>query len=202
MSYSYRITDVAKMAGGGKSPLASYNWDVILPLLSEHKHGITGEDPDVWQRAGKFTMEDTQKLSLRVQNITIPRETFDIGKAYSGHGEWKHVKRSLLGTMTFEIMEFEDGLTTDYLSTWISMVHNPNNTLNPPAVYKRNIVLRRQSRDGSTDVITYNFTNAFISSIAEVRTNYSDNGIITYQVTLEGDGFEEITNSGEHVYKF
>lgn len=183
------IVNQARYAGGGATPQANYEWRMNLPLLSKIIQHCGGYDPAIMQRIGTITASDIFRLDLRVQNITVPQGSIDVARAYSGVGEWKFAKRASVGQLTFDIMEFDDGLTTKYLSLWLSLIRNSNNTFNPPAVYKRDVTIIRYKKNGDEASQSYTFRNAFISGISEVRSSYSENGAMMYTVTLEGDGF-------------
>lgn len=175
------------------APQQGHLWTVRLPDLSlnQYKEGLKFH-PDSFKQIEGLINEDPfvrDDLGARVVNISLPFSTVVSEKETDGNSYWYFAKHNDIGSITFDILEFEDQKTLRWLNAWQSLMINPDGTYNPPAVYKNDITFHRYNA-GKKQIMTSVYKNYFVTAINDVQNDYDSNEIMRYNVTLTGDSVE------------
>lgn len=174
-------------------PMKSFLWRVELPDLSKGNRGggyILSNDAfsaveDLYEVDPYIHLE----MSKRITNISIPFVSIETDKAIIGNSYWYYGKQNDIGSISFEINEYEDGLSHRFMDTWKALMINPNGTYNPPVRYKRDIKFFRLNSTKS-DIIVHTYKGYFVSAIADVANDYESNDIVKFAINLTGDSVE------------
>lgn len=181
-----------------ESPLRSYLWRVVLPDLTlglRVPSASYGDGTDYAFDLFGSNARLNHDLSTRVVNMSIPFSTVEADKGVVGNSFWYYAKTNDIGSINFEMYEYEDGLTLRYLQAWQNLMFNSNGTYNAPNIYKHDIVFHRLSSD-KQEIITHTYNSYFITGIADINNDYEGNDIVKYAVNLTGDSVDhEITPS-------
>jgi hypothetical protein len=175
-------------------PQKSYMWRVELPDLSDRSRlsGVS-YDPNSFRLADRLralNVMQQQMLSQRVTSISIPFSTVETDKAISENSYWYYAKQNDIGQIEFEMQEFEDGYTLQWLTAWQQlMIRSEHGTYNPPVVYKKDLKFYRLSAN-KKDIHMHVYKGYFISGIADMSNDYEANDIVRYSVQLTGDSVE------------
>lgn len=162
-----------------QNPMKSYMWFMQLPDASKTK---MAED----------VMLD---ISSRITNVTVPFTQFETEKETRGNSFRYFAKSADIGNITFEIVEFDDGLTRKYLQNWQNLMvatlpreGGPKSVpaFTPPSHYKRNIKMYRFD-DLKGEVYYDLYKGYFISGIEDLSSDYESSELLKYSVTLTGD---------------
>ena len=181
-----------------EAPVRSYLWRVDLPDLSNNffQNDISFDPAaqdrvlDLYQRA-----PDVHRIvSSRITNIAIPFMSMETEKAVTGNSYWYYAKHNDIGGIAFDVMEFEDGLTTLYFEAWKSLIINPNGTYNVPYIYKHSIPFYRLN-GMKQEIIVHDYQGYFVSGIADSSNDYEANDIVKYSISLTGDSVNTYTTS-------
>lgn len=182
-----------------KPPLKSYLWRMELPVLDREGY-VSG-----------ISFDDQLEVSSRVVSVSVPYDTLETDKANHGNSFWYFAKSVDIGSITMEVLEYEDGLTYKYFRAWQKLIANYNGTFNPPVVYKRDVRFFRLDTN-KEDVLVDTYHNYFVSGIGESSNDYESNSLVRLTVTLTGDsvsreiksvvgqerGFETVINTSKN----
>jgi len=193
------------------NPMKSYLWYVLLPRLDDMSSESTPSTSStsssiVSSVADSFTsaatdfarsvgvtdlsakdMDIHRKISSRIVNISIPFISIDTEKVTSQNSYWYYARTNDIGNIAFELYEYEDGLSLEYITTWQNlMINDTYGTYNPPAMYKKRVKFFRlnSSRD---EIVVHTYHGYFISGVADISNDYETNDIVKYAVNLTGD---------------
>ena len=157
-----------------KPPLKSYLWRMELPVL------------DAGGYSSGISLEDQREVSSRILSVSVPYNIMETDKAMHGNSFWYFPTSSDIGSITIEVMEYEDGLSYRYFDAWQKMIANNNGTFNPPNFYKRKVNFFRLNSN-KDDVLIDTYSGYFVSGIGESSNDYESNNIVRLTVTLTGD---------------
>lgn len=197
---TYNIANVIRQKQS-ESPMRSYLWRVVLPDLTLNFNKPSAVYGDGADSATELFGENTNinvDLSTRITNITIPFSTIETDKAIVGNSFWYYAKQNDIGTISFEMHEFEDGRTLQYLTAWQDLMGNSNGTYNAPNIYKQEVKFYRLSSN-KQDLVVHTYAGYFVSGIADLSNDYESNDIVKYAVNLTGDSVSHETFSLEGV---
>lgn len=184
---SFNVSEVIQRKQS-ESPMRSYNWYIVLPDLT---NGLNSPDA-VYGDGVKDTLDlfseasINHKLSTRITNISVPFSTVETEKENQGNSFWYYAKSNDIGQISFEMYEYEDNLTHNYIEAWQNLMFNSNGTYNAPVIYKRDIILYRLSSN-KEQLVQHIYKNYFISGVADITNDYESNDIVKYAVNLTGD---------------
>jgi hypothetical protein len=171
-------------------PMKSFLWRVELPDLSlginNDSFSINSDAVDSIDELYKIDQTIHTTLSKRVSTISIPFVTIETDKSIIGNSYWYYGKQNDIGSISFEILEYEDGLSYKFMDTWKSLMVNPNGTYNPPVAYKRDVKFYRLNSTKS-DIIIHTYKGYFVSGIADINNDYETNEIVKFSINLTGD---------------
>lgn len=157
-----------------QAPLKSYLWRVELPS------NVTGFT----------TFSQLQDISTRVVTFNSPFTSIETDKEITGNSFWYFAKSSDIGSITLEVIEYEDGLSFQYFKAWQNMVTpkvpNASNLFNPPSYYKGDIRFIRMN-SYKKDIWVDTYKGYFPTAISDLANDYETNGIVRFSVTLTGD---------------
>ena len=156
------------------SPLRSYLWRMELPSLDSRTY------------SSGLTQDEQFEVSSRILNANVPYNVAETDKANHGNSFWYFAKSTDIGPITLEVMEYADGLTYKYFSSWQKMISNNNGTFNPPAFYKKQVKFYRLDTN-KEDVLLDVYSGYFVSGVGESTNDYETNNIIKLTITLTGD---------------
>lgn len=173
------------------SPLRNYLWYAVLPDLTSGLNNVSATYGDGVESAVDLFYEGAinHKLSTRIVNISTPFSTVETDKETDGNSFWYFAKSNDIGTINFEMYEYEDGLTLQYIQAWQNLMFNSNGTYNAPAIYKRDLKMYRLGSN-KDELIQHTYKNYFISGVADIANDYEGNDIVKYAVSLTGDSVE------------
>lgn len=190
-----------------EEPMRSYLWYTLLPnlLLNTNKEPVrqygTGDGILDAESLYQINQNIHRDLSLRIANISIPFMSVETEKAMRGNTYWYYGKQNDIGNVSFEIYEYEDGLSLKYLQAWQNMMMNSNGTYNSPVVYKNDIKFFRLSSN-KEELVVHTYKNYFISGIADISNDYDANEVVRYSVNLTGDSVEHEFIALENLFGF
>lgn len=185
---SFNISEVIKKKSL-EAPLKSFLWRVVLPRMTTNEIVRFDELGDSFPVDIEEYPNINYEISHRVVNVTTPFFNIDTEKAIDGNSFWYYAKHNDIGTIAFDIYEYEDMMTYQYLDAWKSMMINSNGTYNPPAAYKKDFEMYRLSAS-KEDLIIFKFKNYFINSVADLASDYETTDTVKYSVSLTGDSME------------
>jgi hypothetical protein len=190
---SYQIENVLRDKKRIETPQKSFLWRVVLPRLADETKlvGISYNNAalDEAKTLESITLNMNERLSSRVTNISIPFSSVETDKQNIGNSYWYYAKQNDISSISFEMIEMEDGLTLQYLNAWQSLMLNEDGTYNPPVVYKKDLYFYRLSAD-KRDIHLHIYKDYFVSGIADISNDYETNEIVKYAVQLTGDSVE------------
>lgn len=199
---TYNIADVMSQKRND-SPMRSYLWRVLLPDLTIglNNNGATYGDgvntaKDLFSGANRLNHD----LSTRIVNMSIPFSTVETDKGTKGNSFWYYAKSNDIGGINFEMYEYEDGLTLQYIQAWQNLMSNSDGTYNAPSIYKKDIIFYRLSSD-KEDVVIHTYNDYFISGVGDINNDYEGNDIVKYAISLTGDSVEHQTISLDDIKK-
>lgn len=176
-----------------ENPQKSYLWRVVLPNLADQSklNQVTYDQAsfEEAQQLEGIIVNMSEYLSSRITNISIPFSTIETDKQIIGNSYWYYAKQNDIGSISFEMHEYEDGLTLQWLNAWQSLMITQNGTYNPPVVYKKDLRFFRLSAE-KRDIHLHVYKDYFISGIADMSNDYETNEITKYAVQLTGDSVE------------
>jgi len=188
---TYNIADVMSQKRND-SPMRSYLWRVLLPDLTVglQNNGVTYGDgvsnaKDLFSGSNRINHD----LSTRIVNMSIPFSTVETDKGIKGNSFWYYAKSNDIGSINFEMHEYEDGLTLQYIQAWQNLMFNSDGTYNAPSVYKKDIIFYRLSSN-KEDVVIHTYNDYFVSGVADINNDYEGNDIVRYAISLTGDSVE------------
>lgn len=183
---SFNLNKAVKLKENA-APQMNTLWRVMLPDLKEH----TGKDPSVSGNV-KQAFNDTktfdgdmEDINSRITTVNAPMVEYD-----SEFNAYFH--RNMLGqygNLSFDIEEYEDGKTREYLEIWDNLIGPATHRHNPPYFYKRDLWVFRLSTtkiDLNVDI----FKGVVFNSVGEISHNYDSPEIMKYNVTLTVDDVE------------
>jgi len=150
-------------------PMRSYLWYVELPSTIDNI------------RAG-----ESFNINHRITSINVPFPSFETDKEIQGNSYWYFAKSIDIGSITLEVMEYEDGKTFEYFQAWQQMIANDNGTFNSPFHYKRDIKFFRLD-DQKNKLVVDVYEGYFISGMSDISNEYEGNGMVKFTITLTGD---------------
>lgn len=174
-----------------QKPMLDFLWRVILPVIGEYS------DPTGVVKAyeSKFLggsasaaagVESAKEVSDRVYEINTPFKSYKAEDGLYGATDTSSATKEELSTMTMVIDEYEDGLTLDYITAWMSRLSNRDTSRNPPAYYKREITFLRLGR--SQEILsTTVYTGCWPMEINPINNSYEGNGLVQYSITFSTD---------------
>lgn len=190
-----------------EEPMRSYLWYALLPnlLLNSNKESVrqygTGDGVLDAESLYQVSRNVHRDLSLRIANISIPFMSVETEKGIRGNSYWYYGKQNDIGNISFEMYEYEDGLSLKYLQAWQNMMMNSNGTYNSPAVYKNDVKFFRLASN-KEELLVHTYKNYFISGIADISNDYDTNEVVKYSVNLTGDSVEHEFIALENLYGF
>lgn len=182
-----------------QNPQMEYNWIMRLPDVYNVPSELAAiKTPPNYRESG-FTVALDQ-IEHRIDSVTLPYDTFEVGTHTLGSGLWYSAQRGTIGQLTMIVDEYEDGATLSFFTHWMNLIKNDDGTHNPPAFYKRPIILYDID---STKYDTHStiFGGFFPISIEQSGRSQQGQGILQYTVTLAGDGVNHIRIPPEEVIK-
>ena len=156
------------------APMKSYLWRVELP-------------PNI---TGFTSFAQLQEIGSRIVSFTSPYVAIEADKEITGNSFWYYAKSSDIGTITLEVMEYEDNLSFKFFKAWKDMitptVEGASNIFNPPFYYKGDIKLIRMN-SYKNDIFEDLYKGYFPTSISDLTNDYETNSVVKFTVTLTGD---------------
>ena len=173
-----------------EQPLLSYNWYILLPKLHETStldESVVYGDGGMLAEALPSLREDYNRaVSTRVQSLTSPYFKVDTDKNFEQNTYWYYAKANDISSISFDVIENEDMLTLDYFTAWKNLIINSDGTNNPPAYYKKEIIVYRMNNLKS-DVAVHIYSGCFVSDMADLTTDYETSDFVKYNITLSVD---------------
>jgi hypothetical protein len=141
---------------------------------------------DYFNKQSVIQSTNLDELSHRVTSIDAPMPSIE-SKKNTHKGSFVYTaSNNEIGSLTLKMDEMEDGLTLDYITTWMNLITRDDGFYNPPAIYKRDIkIIRMSSTELDIHVSTYH--GYFPTEVSPVSYSYDSNGILQYSITLTGD---------------
>lgn len=188
---SYLSESIAKKNAG--RPLKTYLWRVELPQLIRNNRG-TNEFRAMTQARQKVANTslgqnepDTKDINHRISSISAPMESFGTDEVPENNSRWVSAQRKSINELTMEVQEYEDMKTLQYFQLWNAMIMNRDGTYNPPAFWKRNIVVYRLSAASKLAVSRHIYRESFVNSIGDIQSDYETADILKYSVSFSVD---------------
>lgn len=126
------------------------------------------------------------EINHRVTSFDLPFPSHEVRKIVSNNEGWKAAGNKDISSISFKIMEYEDGATMKYLDGWSKMVQRSDGTHNPPAFYKKKIRFVRLSVTGF-DLHVSTCEGCFPIEVGNTNYAYDASGIVQYGVTMSVD---------------
>ena len=178
------------------APQMNTLWRLELPDLTNNMgkdSSVSGSVEQAFNNTTSFD-GDMEDINSRVVTVSAPMIEYD-----TEFNAYFH--RNMLGqygNLTFDIEEYEDGKTREFLNIWDGLIGPAAHRHNPPYFYKRNLTLFRMSTtkiDLNVDI----FKGVVLNSIGDISHNYDSPEIMKYNVTLTVDDVEHIKLSNEEL---
>lgn len=173
-----------------QNPQMEYNWVVRLPdIYTEPTDSVSIRRPPNYE-APDFSI-GVEEIEHRIDSITVPYDTFEIGKHTDGSSFWFSAQKGEVGTITLVVDEFEDGASLSFFQHWMALIRNNDGTHNPPAFYKKNIGVY-DINSLKLDTHATVLGGFFPVSIEQTGRSQNAQGVMQYTVTLAGDAVNHI----------
>lgn len=137
-------------------------------------------------------------ISHRVYGVNVPFTSYETIKHTDKDSFWYSAGGSDIGNISMRVDEYEDGETLKYFLTWQSLIGNGDGTHNPPAIYKRDIVLFKLAASGE-DIHAHRYIGYYPINIGEASHSNDSSSILQYNISLSGDTVEHIFVSSSQI---
>jgi hypothetical protein len=176
------------------SAAMDYMFVVEMPDIYE----VSEEVPQSYASSFKNSFKKMlapSKIHHRVYSVDVPNITFGAEKAHVGGSHYFMAGHRDYGNLTIRIDEYEDGATQQYISQWMSMIKNENNTYNVPALYKKRIIVYRVSMMGGDPLTRIELVGCFPTNITVSEFNTDGSSVSQFTVTFTVDGVKYLKPS-------
>jgi len=175
-------------------PQKSYMWRVVLPDITNTDH-ISSSSSRAVARAKSLVDTyafdgggiDMADINHRVMSINAPFLNIQMEQVNQHNTVWHRPTRNEISEFTMEVEDYEDALTFKYLDYWRKTIQNPDGTYNPPAFFKRRLILHRMAASSNLDLMTHIYSGCSLSAISELASDYESSTILRYNVTFTVD---------------
>lgn len=126
------------------------------------------------------------EASLAIDSITAPFPTFDTKNVYTnGIYSPSASKRNTI-SISVKFIELETQEIGTYLYSWLRSIQNEDGTYNPPAIYKKTVVISPLNSK-MAETTTYTLKGAYLSEVSPVSYDYDSTGNVYYEATMVCD---------------